>query len=828
VLKRWTAVLAGFVLLAVALFSPQQGAQAGVIGRAEVDDEAIARLKDDEWSRVRAMNALALTVDTPATVPPAVPLLFDQQLAASMTPDGEPFRRLVPVASSDELRAALRAAQPGDFILMADGVYRGEFEGRTSGTADARITLYGSRRAVIEGLSLETGYGFYLTGDYWTLDGFTVRGAGKGIVTDGANHNLLQRLEVYNIGDEGVHFRSASSDNLLRHSWVYNVGQVHPELGEASYIGSAYSNWSVYSGGQPDTSDRNQIIGNLFGPGITAEAVDAKEGTSGGRIAGNTIISDDTLVVDSWIDIKGNGYEVYDNAGMYDPRSSFRVDVDLVETLPGWSVDNVVRANVAYRLLTAERSPFRAFHADTDSVSLVLPARPLPYRLPELIARFPDVFERFAPDVLLLTAHLVAADGSHLRLDSDSASVLRLLGSAEGFSSIVGFSSQVTIVGSAERPLRIESWDAASQRPDGSMTDGRPYVYMAGGRMGIRHAVFADLGFTEGVVSGVAWKGLVLSEDRLEVSRGDVSNSQFLRSYFGAYTYQAVEMRWIDNIFANNHVYGFDPHDFSNDFLVEGNSAYENGSHGIIFSRGCSGNIIRNNESYNNRGHGIMIDDGKVIMLSPTPRYLFPVPSDRNVIEHNRVWNNHDGIIIEGGVGNIVRGNTIIGPHRYGIRLTDRAVDTVVENNTIEASDRYGIFIYERSSHNRIVRNRIIGGRGGIVVSNSAANIVEANIVEAIVGYGLRLKGSTGQTVVTDNHFAGRGSNAIRLNEANGIDAAAIMAQNDVSGWEFPPPALSKYIHYAALSVWIFIFGVPLIIRLRQRTQQRRTVGFQL
>jgi hypothetical protein len=43
--------------------------------------------------------------------------------------------REVPVASADGLRSALGAAQPGDLILLADGVYPGSFVLSASGTA---------------------------------------------------------------------------------------------------------------------------------------------------------------------------------------------------------------------------------------------------------------------------------------------------------------------------------------------------------------------------------------------------------------------------------------------------------------------------------------------------------------------------------------------------------------------------------------------------------------------------------------------------------------------------------------------------------------------
>jgi hypothetical protein len=44
----------------------------------------------------------------------------------------------------------------------------------------------------------------------------------------------------------------------------------------------------TYSGGLPDASDDNTVRDNTFGPNITAENIDAKEGTTAGVIEGNS------------------------------------------------------------------------------------------------------------------------------------------------------------------------------------------------------------------------------------------------------------------------------------------------------------------------------------------------------------------------------------------------------------------------------------------------------------------------------------------------------------------------------------------------------------
>ena len=74
--------------------------------------------------------------------------------------------------------------------------------------------------------------------------------------------------------------------------------------------------------GQPDNSDRNQIINDTI-VDTRAENVDIKEGSSNGVVranylGGNRIASKNSA--DSWIDVKGNGYLIDSNHGVTNPR----------------------------------------------------------------------------------------------------------------------------------------------------------------------------------------------------------------------------------------------------------------------------------------------------------------------------------------------------------------------------------------------------------------------------------------------------------------------------------------------------------------------------
>jgi hypothetical protein len=209
------------------------------------------------------------------------------------------------VSDTSGLERALAAARPGDTIRMAAGTYEPVVISR-SGTASAPITLTGPKGAVITGSG--KGYTVHLDGaSHWQLVGFAVSGGGKGIMTDGSTGLLLDSLTVSDTGDEAVHFRGGSSNNTIQRSTIRNTGLNQPQFGEGVYVGSAKSNWKKYSGGQPDLSMNNRVVGNTFEQ-ITAENVDVKEETRGTLIAGNrfdgSAISGENFA-DSVVDVKG-------------------------------------------------------------------------------------------------------------------------------------------------------------------------------------------------------------------------------------------------------------------------------------------------------------------------------------------------------------------------------------------------------------------------------------------------------------------------------------------------------------------------------------------
>jgi hypothetical protein len=284
---------------------------------------------------------------TPAIAAP--PTVVLPSTAASSHATGN-----VQVSTSAQLVAVLAAATPGITIHLADGVYTAARQLTISVpcTAAKPCTLVGGRGAILDGGGARGHYGLYIeNAPYWTVQGVRVTNGSKGIVADKSSHTTINGVEVDYIGDEGIHLRDFTSDSIVEKSSVHDTGLTSPQFGEGIYVGSAASNWATYSGGQPDASDRDQIVGNTIAR-TGAENIDIKEGTVGGLVSGNTFDAstiDGENSADSWVDVKGNQWTVQDNTGTNatnnpDFKDGFQTHV----LVAGDGIDNVFRANVSH------------------------------------------------------------------------------------------------------------------------------------------------------------------------------------------------------------------------------------------------------------------------------------------------------------------------------------------------------------------------------------------------------------------------------------------------------------------------------------------------
>lgn len=418
--------------------------------------------------------------------------------------------------------------------------------------------------------------------------------------------------------------------------------------------------------------------------------------------------------------------------------------------------DSVARAQLdrsqqATRLARRLTTPTLLTPSDTGSSStvatLAVAPRSTPYTLTELRELVPAAFSDVpgVPGAVLVTANIEVPAGATLVVDGPTPDV-RLTSSADGFAALVSRGT-VQVSGSDETQVRISSWDPATGTADPVSTDGRSFVLQIGGRMDVAHARFSDLGFGTGTSSGVAWRGAADSTDtgtgstERTKAEGTVTSSVFTGNHFGAYTHEAQGMVWENNTFVGNEEYGFDPHDFSDDFLVTGNTAAGNGRHGFIFSRGCNRNVLSGNWAYDNAGHGFMIDDGRSVTTAEAESRV-DASNDNLVIANVAYDNDNSGVEIEGGAGNVVSTNTLTG-NDIGVRIKDGAAASIVDN-TIVDSDRYGVNVLDSGGQVPVHGNRISGSWAAVnlagatsatVGTNTITDVTTPLVVDSVVTY---------------------------------------------------------------------------------------------
>jgi hypothetical protein len=279
---------------------------------------------------------------TPGTQPASgTSATADPQLTVSAVSCGGIKGELVSTAR--QLKDALKKAAPGSKIVLAPGTYDGHFTGSKSGTKAKPVVLCGPRSAVINGGSLKSGYTFHLDhASYWKVEGFTVEGGQKGVVTDNSSYDLISGLYVHSTGDEGIHLRAFSSHDTVSHNVVSHTGLYTSFYGEGIYIGSAHSNWCRYSNCKVDQSNDDIISDNSVSY-TTAENIDIKEGTTAGIVEGNHFNGTgmDPSSATSWVNVKGNKWKILKNTGVH----SVGDGLSNHEVYKGWGLNNYFAGN---------------------------------------------------------------------------------------------------------------------------------------------------------------------------------------------------------------------------------------------------------------------------------------------------------------------------------------------------------------------------------------------------------------------------------------------------------------------------------------------------
>jgi parallel beta-helix repeat protein len=317
------------------------------------------------------------------------------------------------------------------------------------------------------------------------------------------------------------------------------------------------------------------------------------------------------------------------------------------------------------------------------------------------------------------------------------------------------------------RSTKIISWDSAVEGPDTEMlVYGRAFLRARStldpdgvtaheSRLDVIDSDVGYLGSQNTEAYGLTWKVVDTTAQHLPPDStntlfdlvnvyGDIINSRLHHNWFGMYSYGHQGGVWSGNEVDHNVRYGFDPHDDSDDLVIESNNIHDNGWHGLIASKRCDNLVIRSNTVWANGKNGIMLH-----------RHC-----NNSLIEDNQSHSNVDsGIAIFDTDRTLIRNNVCLSNANAGIRFSVGAKDNQVEGNEFGFNGRNGIYLYagsdppESDDEDPTLSNRCRGntftnnfvhnyGAEALKVSNGDNNFFVANIFSAATNT-LRLDSAT-------------------------------------------------------------------------------------
>ena len=333
-------------------------------------------------------------------------------------------------------------------------------------------------------------------------------------------------------------------------------------------------------------------------------------------------------------------------------------------------------------------------------------------------------------DTVTLRAPLLVGEGASLILSGQEASTYRLSATAGAFLAVGG---KLYI-----QDTTVTSWDEALRKPRSSTKETRgifrPFIVgWSNSEMFIGGSVLDSLGYAASKSFGLTFsagpKTIVKVREQLRNPTGIVVENYFHNFEYGFYSYEADDISLIGNEFADNVLYGVDPHDRSHRLLIALNTAHDTMvKHGIIISRGVDASWKVGNVVFHNKGSGLMLDRDSV---------------DNLVYGNLSFENDQDGLTFFESSCNLAVANAFIENGRSGVRVRnswDIAVhDNAIVGNKLEAITGYISDLSLADGENK--RDLLMDPYVPLTTFSASSNLISAN------GKGIKAAGVSGLTL---------------------------------------------------------------------------------
>jgi nitrous oxidase accessory protein NosD len=497
--------------------------------------------------------------------------------------------------------------------------------------------------------------------------------------------------------------------------------------------------------------------------------------------------------------------------------------------------------------------------------TLVLPSRntSAPYTIKDLAAVEKGRYLRKLKDgSYLLGVHVFVADGATLQLRGPLT--LRMGSLPGSFSSIIAFGGDIKIKGTAERPVRITSWDVRTRKPDQNTSDGRAYIRAVGGNFEMEYAVVSHLGFWSGRTGGIALTGTDRpasvyrhrtkaqrhqdKRERLarvgtdqgrsnfgdvetspigpgtathveadELVSGSIRHSVITGDAYGLFVSGSNQTQIIDNQIVDSLVHGVFMHRFAKNATIERTQVVRSGGDGFVLSRATEKVRITDCVAERNGRNGFTLD-GRALAHGPSASgESLAVYGDSSVNDSVARDNGRYGIEVLGGTRLAVHTSEIVGGD-MGIVVRQGASGVQVSGNTLTNQRRQAIALRDGATGAHVAGNTITGTVTGIYLRGSNGRIVGNKITTLSKpdAHGITVVGDAGDTEITRNTVAGSGTSAISVARA---DDKVNKHNNDEERWRDTSTFWVKAKRYVKPMnlIWAGVILLVIVSALRSR-----------
>ncbi|WP_411374327.1 right-handed parallel beta-helix repeat-containing protein [Arthrobacter sp. MPF02] len=492
-----------------------------------------------------------------------------------------------------------------------------------------------------------------------------------------------------------------------------------------------------------------------------------------------------------------------------------------------------------------------------SSYTLVLPARPEPYTVADLLALAPNAFRQQPDGAYLLSESVAVLAGATLSLASPDPARkldLRLESGAQTFVSLVALGGSLTLDGTETARVSVSSWDSTREGPDKNTVDGRAYVRVIGGHAAFSFSDVSHLGFWSGNTGGLSLTGTdavgtfsdeqptpgeteaasggarLLPEAELaaltqesaqdySVVTAGIDNLRVSNNAFGLFITNARDIVIRDTVISGSLVDGLVLHRFVSDAAITGTVSSDNAVDGFSVGRSTANVSFERVQARNNGRNGISMDgrplaDGPNAVGTAVDSYGGSQIS-AGAFEQNTRY----GIEVLGGTSVALRDNRVTG-NDVGIVAADGAKGVTITGNRLLDNARQSVAVRGGGATAEVSANVITGGDTGIYVRDATAN-VNANTLERISNHGITLLGTVPKTTVTGNTLAGNGSTAIWSEASTG----ASLGENDVLAWApaYTVERVVKSVFQPLTFIW-FVLAALLLVTAVARGKDGRGV----